>query len=122
MDRVSEKLKNEGARLTLYRDAPEWDGQAAFAVGQFACETPEAGAALLEKVADLARNEGATALVGPMDGDTWHSYRLVTETDGSKPFLMEPGGKAHDRTAFEVADFARGRRKRNAARGRRIAD
>ncbi len=88
---MSKKMKIDGARLTLNRNAPDWNGQAAFAVGEFACETPEAGAALLDQAAELAAGDGAKALIGPMDGDTWHSYRLVTETDGSKPFLMEPG-------------------------------
>jgi hypothetical protein len=40
-----------------------------------------------------------------MDGDTWHRYRAVTETDGSRPFLMEPVSGLHDREAFSSAGF-----------------
>jgi hypothetical protein len=101
-----EKFQADGARLTLYRDAPGWEGLVTYAVGQFACPSAEAGAALLRHVAALARSEGAQALIGPMDGDTWHSYRLVSETDASPPFLLEPTGKPHDSAAFTDAGFA----------------
>lgn len=103
---MQEKIQGDGARLTLYRDAPSWDGLATYAVGQFSCTDAQAGAALLQQVAVLARAEGAQALIGPMDGDTWHSYRLVSESDGSAPFLMEPSGKPHDSAAFAGAGFA----------------
>lgn len=103
---TTEKLVDEGARLTLYRDAPAWDGQRTFAVGQFSCTNAGAGAALLTRAAAQARDEGAAAVIGPLDGDTWHSYRLIVESDGQPPFLMEPVGKPHDRGAFEAAGFA----------------
>ncbi|MDB5665765.1 hypothetical protein [Cypionkella sp.] len=102
---MAEKIEVFGAKLTLYRDAPAWDGLASYAVGQFSCPSAEAGAALLNHVATMARSEGAQALVGPMDGDTWHSYRLVIESDGRAPFLMEPVGKPHDSAAFTGAGF-----------------
>lgn len=101
---MSEILQIEGAKLTLYRDAPDWEGRA-FAVGQFRAATTQAGAALLEQAAGLARTEGA-ALIGPMDGDTWHSYRLVSDSDGRAPFLMEPVSKPQDLPAFQAAGFA----------------
>jgi hypothetical protein len=102
---MQEKIELGGARLTLYRDAPGWDGLKTYAVGQFACPSAEAGAALLAHVATLARTEGAQALIGPMDGDTWHSYRLISDSDGSPPFLMEPSSKGHDTLAFGQAGF-----------------
>lgn len=103
---MGEKITLGDARLTLYRDAPSWGEMTrTMAVGQFSCATAEGGADLLEQVAQQARKDGAEALIGPMDGDTWHSYRLITETDGSKPFLMEPSSKPHDIAAFKQAGF-----------------
>ena len=48
------------------------------------------GIKLLEAISETARKEGFKALLGPLDGDTWHAYRVVTESDGSMPFMMEP--------------------------------
>ena len=54
----------------------------------------------------MLRAEGFAALLGPMDGDTWHTYRVVVESDGSAPFLIEPVSGPHDRAAFEASGFA----------------
>ena len=103
---MTEKFSSEDAKLTLYRDAPSWDNLKTAAIGEFSCKTPEAGTALLSNVAKQVQSDGFDAVVGPMDGDTWHKYRLITETDGSAPFLLEPGGKPHDLAAFQSAGFA----------------
>ncbi|MCC7428830.1 MAG: hypothetical protein IT557_18200 [Alphaproteobacteria bacterium] len=101
-----EMLGSGATACRLYRDAPSWQGLRTAAVGGFRCETAAAGAALLAEAAALLAREGFAALIGPMDGDTWHSYRLVTESDGSPPFFLEPQGGPHDRAAFEQAGFA----------------
>jgi hypothetical protein len=103
---MADPVHGQGAKLTLYRDAPNWDGVRTYAIGQFSCQSAAEGAALLHQVLALARDEGAQAVIGPMDGDTWHSYRLVSESDGRPPFLMEPVGKPHDSAAFATAGFA----------------
>lgn len=94
--------RHDGARAKLYTDGPDWDGTATATIGKFRCDTPEAGASLLREL----QAEGHKALLGPMEGDTWHSYRLVIESDGSAPFLMEPTSGPHDRAAFEATGFA----------------
>ena len=45
--------------------------------------------------------EGFGAVLGPMDGNTWGKHRLVVESDGRAPFLMEPANPAHYVEAFE---------------------
>ncbi|MCP4660409.1 MAG: hypothetical protein GY856_33830 [bacterium] len=55
-----------------------------------ACERPEAVATLFATAIAWLRDHGAGAIVGPMDGDTWHSYRLNVGPYGERPFLMEP--------------------------------
>lgn len=99
-------LGNGATSCRLYRDAPSWQGLRTAAIGGFRCETAEAGAMLLAEAAAMLAREGFAALVGPMDGDTWHSYRLITESDGSPPFFLEPQSGPHDRAAFERAGFA----------------
>ena len=97
-------FQREGATLRLYPEAPDWGGPT-MAVAKQKFESVEVGAALLEEVATNARAKGAKALIGPMEGDTWHAYRLITETSGRLPFLMEPSSGEHDFGAFLAAGF-----------------
>jgi hypothetical protein len=101
-----QRLEHGDAAATIFRDAPQWDGKPTAAIGSIAFGSHEAGVDLLVRVADQLRGEGIAAVIGPMDGDTWHKYRLVSESDGSPPFLLEPVSGANDRTAFIAAGFA----------------
>lgn len=99
-------LRTDGAKLTVYLDGPQWDHLPTAAFGEFSCATPEAGAEILEQGIALVRDTGLKRIVGPMSGDTWHSYRFVSETDGSAPFLMEPTNKPHEPDVFRAAGFS----------------
>ncbi len=96
----------EGASCLIFRDAPSWEARRTASIGRFRCDSAATGRDLLAHAAADLATEGYEALIGPMDGDTWHSYRLVTESDGSPPFLMEPMSGAFDAEAFTTAGFA----------------
>ena len=98
-------IKTEGARVTLYPDGPDWQGAPAATLGNFTSKDTASGAAVLALALDQARALGIRQLIGPMEGDTWHSYRFVTETDGSPPFLLEPANKPHEPGLFTAAGF-----------------
>lgn len=100
-----ETLKTEGASLTLHLDGPTWEGATAATIGNIAFRDPEAGAQLLAEAVTRIRAAGRTRVLGPMAGDTWHSYRFVSETDGSPPFLMEPTNRPHEPAIFAAAGF-----------------
>lgn len=102
-----EVLTSDAARLSIFRDAPSWLGQRTAGVGKFSCKTAQGGTALLQRAIDMLREEGFAAVIGPMDGTTWNSYRLVIESDASAPFLMEPQSGADDEAAFQAAGFGR---------------
>jgi hypothetical protein len=102
---ATEELKTPGASAMLYRDSPSHEGRKTAAIGKFACDSAAQGRKLLEDAITLLRSEGYEAVIGPMDGDTWHSYRLVSESDGAPPFLLEPVSKPHDQEAFTAAGF-----------------
>ena len=72
------RIETPGAAATIFRDAPSWDGLRCAAIGGIAFDTVDAGAALLQKTMQTLRVEGFGGLLGPMDGDTWHRYRVVT--------------------------------------------
>ena len=79
-----------GGECTLYPDAPGLQGHRTAAFGHFHCDSMATGQDLMAAVISAARDVGATALLGPMAGDTWHSYRFVTHSDGRPAFLLEP--------------------------------
>lgn len=96
-----ETITTAGASLAIYRDGPSLDGARTAALGDFACDTPEAGARLIREAMALLKAEGFGAVLGPMDGSTWAKHRLVIESNGRPPFLMEPSNPARHVDAFE---------------------
>lgn len=68
----------------------------------------EAAAALLAAGIRWLRETGAGPIVGPMDGDTWHRYRLNAGPTGSNaepPFLLEPYNPPYYPALWEAAGF-----------------
>lgn len=100
-----ETFERPGASLRLYRDAPDWDGLSTAAIGGLAFEDEAEATALVEDVLAILRREGFAAVIGPMDGDTWHSYRTIVETDGSPPFALEPRSGALDHAVLAGQGF-----------------
>ena len=102
---TKESLKIDGASLTIYFDGPDWGGKPAAAFGGFSCKSAASGAEILTQAVALVRGHGIAQIIGPMDGDTWHSYRFLSETDGSAQFLLEPTDKPAELEAFMAAGF-----------------
>lgn len=46
--------------------------------------------ARLQAAEVAGRNCGARFIIGPVCGDTWHSYRTVIQDSGAAPFFLEP--------------------------------
>lgn len=84
-------LVHAHAACTLWLEGiPPWRGHKTASIGQFQCADAAAGAHLLAIACDELASRGFEAVIGPLDGDTWHSYRLVTASDGSPAFYLEP--------------------------------
>lgn len=103
---MTDTIEIPGASLKLFRDAPSLDGARTAALGAFTCETPEAGARAIQEAMALLKGEGFGAVLGPMDGNTWGKHRLVIESDGRPPFLLEPANPPHFVEAFEQSGLA----------------
>lgn len=80
-------LEHEGAACEVWRDGPDWNGTPAAAIGKLRIPDRASGTALLEKAVHHLHAAGRTAILAPMDGDTWHPYRSVTTSDGSPPLF-----------------------------------
>jgi hypothetical protein len=59
-------------------------------IGQYSAESADAGARVLNDACAQLAAHGCTMAVGPMDGNTWRSYRLVIERGSEPPFFLEP--------------------------------
>ena len=99
-------LKIEGAACVVWPDGPAWDGTPAAAIGRLDIADADAGAAMLRQARSELAARGRGAVLAPMDGDTWHAYRSVVDSDGSPPFLLEPVSGVHDGAALRAAGFA----------------
>ncbi len=75
----------------LYWKSTPWvDGWSSGAIGYFEPHSVEAGREILEQACDILREKGCVIALGPMEGDTWHRYRLVTGPGERPPFFLEP--------------------------------
>jgi GNAT superfamily N-acetyltransferase len=66
---------------------------------------PAAVRELFRTAVEWLRSRGAGTIVGPIDGDTWHSYRLPVGPWEKRPFLMEPYNPAYYPDLWEANGF-----------------
>lgn len=59
-------------------------------IGHYYAESPDAGVTILNAACSRLAEEGGTLAAGPMDGNTWQRYRLVTDRGTEPPFFLEP--------------------------------
>ncbi|MFP4357537.1 MAG: N-acetyltransferase [Puniceicoccaceae bacterium] len=79
------------ARCSVWTDTlPEWEGTRPGAIGHFDAVDRESGKRVLDAALRWLRARGKSLVVGPVNGNTWNPYRLVTKSDGRPPFAMEP--------------------------------
>jgi len=75
-------------------------------IGSFeALNHPEAVQALLKRAVDALKAQGAQRIIGPMDGDTWHTYRFNTGPFDTAPFIREPWNPSYYPSLWESAGF-----------------
>ena len=96
----------DGASCRVWPDGPTWDAAPAAAIGKLSVADVAAGSEVLRLACDRLREGGRNAVLAPMDGDSWHAYRAVTESDGSPSFAMEPVAGPYDVAALQAAGFA----------------
>lgn len=76
-------------------------------IGWFeAVDDPYGVRALLHDAAQWLRSNGATQIVGPMDGDTWHRYRVNAGPYDEPPFLLEPTNPPYYDALWRHAGFS----------------
>ncbi|HEX7150055.1 MAG TPA: hypothetical protein VF618_01110 [Thermoanaerobaculia bacterium] len=68
-----------------------------------AVDDADAVRALLHEAAAWLRANGAREVIGPMDGDTWHRYRVNAGPFETPPFLLEPVNPPYYAKLWEAA-------------------
>lgn len=95
------------ARCSLWwRGTPVLDGAPLGLIGHFAAEPGARADLLLRHACEALAQHGAARAVGPMDGNTWRSYRLVSDAGNEPPFLLEPWNPLEWNAHFTAAGFA----------------
>lgn len=79
-----------GAICSLWTEhVPTVPGHKTAVLGHFYAQAPMAGRQLLDHACAQLAAQGYDYVVGPMDGNSWHNYRLVTEAGRRPPFWLE---------------------------------
>jgi GNAT superfamily N-acetyltransferase len=75
-------------------------------LGHYSAVNDEAATALLLSAQEQLRAKGCTLAIGPMNGNTWRSYRFVTERGDQPSFFLEPAHPPEWPMQFNRAGFS----------------
>jgi len=94
------------ARASVWATSlPKFEGQVAGALGHYAATDDDAAAAVINEALTQLQDSGCEIAIGPIDGNTWRSYRFVTATSDEPPFFLEPNNPDEYPAQFERAGF-----------------
>lgn len=103
--RFSTKDKSCAQASIWFDSVPPHEGKRVAAIGHYYAESDEAGVCVLEQVFRLATEDGAGLVVGPMNGNTWRNYRLVTDFGERSAFFLEPFTEKAMLSQWSLAGF-----------------
>ncbi|MBZ0185554.1 MAG: hypothetical protein K8F91_04815 [Candidatus Obscuribacterales bacterium] len=72
-----------------YKDTPHLNRVPVGCIGNYRARDAAVGVELLHQAVSQLQEKGIEQIVGPMNGNTWHSYRLTTEGFSTPPFALE---------------------------------
>jgi predicted N-acetyltransferase YhbS len=99
---------DSGERATCalwWRDPPALGAHRVGRIGRYEASDLRAGRKTLERACQQLAQQGCTIAIGPMDGNTWHRYRLITERGSEPPFFLEPDNPDEWPDHFRAAGF-----------------
>jgi hypothetical protein len=75
-------------------------------IGWYECaDDPEASRALLDAAVRLLKERGCATVIGPINGDTWHRYRVALPSD-EPPFFLDLVSEPWHSAQWRDAGFA----------------
>jgi GNAT superfamily N-acetyltransferase len=95
------------ARCSIWAEStPNYLNQSVGVVGHYAAAEAAAGTILLKHAIEQIRQRGLRFAIGPMDGNTWRHYRLLTRRGSEPPFFLEPDNPDEWPGHFAAAGFS----------------
>ncbi|MFT3785930.1 MAG: GNAT family N-acetyltransferase [Tepidisphaeraceae bacterium] len=82
------------------------DGRMPGVIGHFEASDAESARTVLDAACTELKSLGRSIVVGPMDGNTWRRYRLITDAGIEPPFFLEPTNPPEYPKYFVHAGFA----------------
>lgn len=95
----------DAAALLWWTQVPVLPGERLGVIGGFQATDALAAARVLAQAVAELHGQGCTFAIGPMDGNTWRRYRLVTQTGGEPPFFLEPANPPEWPAWWQAAGF-----------------
>jgi len=82
------------------------EGKKTGAIGFFECENdPKASKELLGAAVKWFGDRSVSKAIGPVNFNTWNQYRFIFESEGDKPFSLEPYHKDYYPDFWEASGF-----------------
>jgi GNAT superfamily N-acetyltransferase len=103
---LSESGEVQAGCSLWWNHVPVYEQHRVGVLGHYAATGDDAAADLLADAHEQLRAAGCTLAIGPMNGNTWRSYRLVTERGEEPPFFLEPANPSEWPAQFEKAGFS----------------
>ncbi len=95
------------ARCSLWwNHVPGFEQYRVGVVGHYAAANEDAAAVIMAAAEERLRDAHCTLAIGPMNGNTWRSYRFVTERGEQPEFFLEPTNPPAWPRQFEKAGFS----------------
>ena len=95
-----------GRCSTWWESTPPYPDHHLGLIGHYAAYRYEAATQLLTIACNQLAAKGCTMAVGPMDGNTWRNYRLITEWGSEPIFFLEPDNHNEWPDHFTNSDFS----------------
>jgi GNAT superfamily N-acetyltransferase len=92
--------------LLWWNQVPVLPGERLGVIGGFQATGAAAAALALERACAALRAKNCTLATGPMDGNTWRRYRLVTEAGTEPSFFLEPANPPEWPGWWQAVGFA----------------
>lgn len=97
---------NAGTITAWYQDVPEGQhGERIGVIGAFKADNKQCALELIERATAYLKQKGVDTVIGPMNQNTWHSYRFQKTTSLEQPYFMEPVQPKEYTEWFEEAGF-----------------
>lgn len=90
-----------------WSEVPFLENEKAGVIGHFEAKNKSSAEILLNNGCRVLSENACTIAVGPMDGNTWRKYRLITWGTEQKPFFLEPQNSEEYPKYFQDCGFDR---------------